>query len=225
MAISKKFEAQVLSLNTKGKAAAEALQALGADAVRKAYSNQDSEWATFMLQKLPSYMREPLARWFKKAGLNVVGDQCTGAIDSKAQNRAFKFIESTPVLVCDAPVRAETEKAPLEGTGEERAREALGKLVKRLKKDDPEAATAANNIVSRPEAQAERGSFIDLAGAVIRLSQSEAEQVSAFIMSLRVPKNTPEIVKAVKASKLAVDKADAKAGKAKLQQLKDKLAA
>ena len=223
MAISKKFEAQVLSLNTKGKAAAEALQALGAEAVRKAYSNQDAEWATFLLGNLPSYMREPLARWFKRAGLNVIGDQCTGAIDSKAQNRAFTFIKSTPVLVCDAPVRAEKVEKALEGTGEERARELLAKAVKRLKKDDPDAAEALNNIVSRPETQAERGSFIDLAGAVVRLSQSEAEQVSAFIMSLRIPKNTPEIVKAVKASKAKVDAADAKAGKAKLAELKAKL--
>lgn len=208
MAISKKFEAQVLALNTKGKAAAEALQALGAEAVRKAYSNQDAEWATFLLGNLPSYMRDPLSRWFRKAGLNIVGDQCTGAIDSKAQNRAFKFIESTPVLVCDAPVRAEKEEKALEGTGEERARELLAKAVKRLKKDDPDAAEALNNIAARPATPA-RSVLVSNDGIVFSLNVEETDTLVEFLQTLRAPK---------------VEKAKP-ASPAKLQQLQQKHAA
>lgn len=208
MAISKKFEAQVLSLNTKGKAAAEALQALGADAVRKAYSNQDSEWATFMLQKLPSYMRDPLSRWFKRAGLNVIGDQCTGILDSKAQNRAFKFADSTPVLVCDAPVRAEKEEKALEGTGEERARDMLAKAIKRAKKDDPEMAEFLGNLAARPATPA-RSVLVSNDGIVFSLNVEETDTLVEFLQTLRAPK----VEKAMRASP------------AKLQQLQQKHAA
>lgn len=205
MAISKKFEAQVLSLSKKGTESAEALRALGADAVRKAYSNQDPEFATFMLQNLPSYMRDPLTRWFKKAGLNVIDNICTGAIDSKAQNRAFKFIEATPVLVCDAPVRAEQEKAPLEGTGEERARAAIAKAVKRMKKDDPDAAEALNNIAARPATPA-RSVLVSNDGTVFSLNVEETDTLVEFLQTLRAPKAKP-------------------ASPAKLRELKEKLAA
>jgi len=69
MAMSKSFVDGVLSLAKRGAELAEKLQSLGADAVKSAYSNKDTEKAQFLLDNIPQYMRRPLASWFKRAGV------------------------------------------------------------------------------------------------------------------------------------------------------------
>jgi len=171
MALAKQFIQRVKALANRSFNDAENLRALGEQAVKAAYANQDLEYAQFMLDVLPVYLRRPVAAWFKRAGLEVsppaVGDtlyKVVCVVDPKQQNKAFGFAMATPVVATEqAAAKAKKSKA-LVGEAHSRAMDALNKCAKRLDTVDAEAAGEVRAIV---------GKFVESEVAKARIAELE----------------------------------------------------
>lgn len=156
MSVNQKFAEQILSLTRKGAEQAEGIRALGFEAVKRAY-NGNLAYAQFMLDNLTEAQRKPLARWFKRAGLNIVDPAvgsarfvCAGIIDSKRQEKAFTFCQNTPVIETEHKIVQEKKVKPLEGTPFQRATATVASAIKRMRERDPEGAAALNELAQVP---------------------------------------------------------------------------
>jgi hypothetical protein len=184
MAMSKSFVDGVLSLAKRGAELAEKLQSLGADAVKSAYSNKDTEKAQFLLDNIPQYMRRPLASWFKRAGVDIFDPLAgsarylvQGVIDTKRQSKAFDFVEKNAVLVVEAQIKQPKVEKPLEGTPAERAAKKIGSLISGLRERDPETAALINETwAGKPTL-----CLIDQTGDVRYLTPEQFEVVQALL--------------------------------------------
>jgi hypothetical protein len=191
MAMSKQFAQQVTSLATKGAAVAKTLQSLGAKAVKAAYANQDKEQLQFMFDNLPQYMRVSLAKWVKRAGIEVIAPAIgssvyivQGVLDSKRQSKAFEFVDTTPVITTEHVTTVEKVKKPLEGTAETRAAAHVGKLVKKLQESDSDAAVVINDTFASKLTR--KLCIYDAAGVATDLSQDDYDLVMEHLLERRL---------------------------------------
>jgi hypothetical protein len=181
------------SLAKRGAIVAVDLWKIGQQAVFKAYSSADggAAFAQYALNALPQYMRESLARYFKKAGVivnppshgvknYVVPAKCI--LDPKHQAKAFEFVRTTPVMAIEQKTG---KKAPapkvLVGSAFDRAKEALSKahksLIERLKKDDPEAGALVNNLL----VEVQECVYFDVKGRRNKLSKDQVELIELIL--------------------------------------------
>lgn len=131
---------------------------LGQQVVFKAYSSTDNNGEMFAAI-LNSFHRSPrvqdaLYDYWKRAGINasrpapgsksfIVG----GVIDRGYQEKAFDYVlRNAPMPVERKAAKPQGIKT-LKGTAVERARDAVAKLVSRVKKDDPHGAAAINEMM------------------------------------------------------------------------------
>jgi hypothetical protein len=187
MSVNQKFAEQILSLTRKGIAQSEGLRALGFDAVKKAY-NSNMAYAQFMLDNLTQAQRKPLARWFKRAGLNIVDPSvgsarymAAGIIDAKRQGKAFTFCETTQVLEIEHAVTQPKTEKPLEGTPFQRATAKVASAIKAMREKDPEGAAALNELAQVPA----MGLYLEN-GERIALSYDEMRAAQDAITRLRL---------------------------------------
>lgn len=152
MAMSKQFMDQVGALNNRGAQVAKLAGIVGEYSVKAAYSNGDTEPAQYLMDNLPQYLRAPMARWLKRAGIETIPpavDQknyiVQGVLDQKRQAKAFEFVKTTPVLEVEAVEKKEKKPRELKGTADERAAKAAADFLTRLKERDAEAAYLLND--------------------------------------------------------------------------------
>lgn len=88
------------------------------------------------------------------------------------QNRAYK-----------EPTKKELSKADVDV--QKRAREAVAKVISRMKESDPLGAAALNALWAKKQASEEDMIFIDPTGAVIKLSEDEANYITGYLHSIR----------------------------------------
>jgi hypothetical protein len=190
---SQNFNEFVDSLGKRGASAAIDLWKVGQQAVYKAYSSSDAgaAFAQYALNTLPQYMRESLAKYFKRAGLIVnapmqgqknyiIPEKCI--LDPKHQSKAFEFVRTTAPLTVE---QRTGKKAPapkvLTGTAFERARDALAKahksLIERLKKDDPDAGALVNNLL----VETQENVYFDARGRRTVLSKDQIEIIEMVL--------------------------------------------
>lgn len=153
MAITKKFQEQVIALSSRGVVVAVKAHELAIQAVKAAYSNADMEPAQFLIDNLPKYMQVATFTWFKRAGLDVhapsVGSSkysVLQVIDQKRQSKVFEWIALNPVMVTEVKEVAAPKEKVLKGTPEERAHKAMQSLISRLKESDPETSALINDV-------------------------------------------------------------------------------
>lgn len=156
MSVNQKFAEQILSITKRGAEQAESIRALGFEAVKRAY-NGNMAYAQFMLDNLIQAQRKPLARWFKRAGLNIVDPSvgsarylAAGIVDSKRQEKAFTFAQNTPVIEVTHQVAQEKTVKPLEGTAFQRAVAKVASAIKSMRERDPDGAAALNELAQVP---------------------------------------------------------------------------
>lgn len=185
--ITKQFEEQIIALSKRGVDQAEALRVLGFVAVRKAYNN-NPDFCQYMLDTLVQSQRKPLFAWFKRAGINVESPvagsaryMVQGIVDSKRQEKAFKFCESTQVIDLAHKITKEIVDKPLTGTAMARAVDALTSKIKSLRDKDPEGACALNELAQKPV----MGLYLE-DGSRMLLSHEEIDHLIGTITLLRM---------------------------------------
>lgn len=153
MALTKKFQDQVIALSKRGTQIAGITHDLAIQAVKAAYSNADMEPAQFLIDNLPKYMQVASFNWFKRAGLDIhapsVGSSkysVLQVIDQKRQSKIFEWIKANPVMVTEVKEVAAPKDKVLKGTPEERAHKAMQSLITRLKESDPETSALINDM-------------------------------------------------------------------------------
>jgi hypothetical protein len=190
MALTNKFTEQVLALASRGVKLAESAHALGCDAVKSAYANNDLDKAQFLLDNVPQYMRRPFAAWFKRAGLDVAPPTIGSArftvlqvIDKKRQAKAFTWVDSNPVLSTTHEVKQEKKTKELKGTADERAQKAMASLISRLKDSDPDASALINEVWTTERVM--KSCLFHENGNYERLDQAELEVVRCVLQMRR----------------------------------------
>lgn len=192
MAISKKFVEQVLALSQRGEKLAASVHGLCVDAMRSAYSNADNEKAQFLLDNIPQYMRAPVARWFRRMGIESIAPtvdhktyKVTGVVDQKQQAKAFGKCDSTPVFETEIREKKEGKKRELKGTPDMRAVDYVAKLVTRLQDTDYSAAAIINEKWSTAHHQS---CLFTAQGEKVYLDDAELELVQNLLTQRRMLK-------------------------------------
>ena len=200
MAISKKFTDLVSKVC--GSNVGELLRQIGEQATKHAYSGNDASYAQYALDTLPDAWRNPLATWFRARGLIVaqkavgssrfiVGETDDAGVfkcvkTARRRDKAFDEASCVPVLHTQSQsIRGEPKAKELKGSVQTRAENAAAKAIRALKKVDPEAAAVLNDKLAQPAA-VEVHNAIVVDDEITKLSASEAEALSAYLLQLRM---------------------------------------
>lgn len=149
--MSTKFiQTSVASINKNN--AGEMLRRMGSHCVKQAYAGnvEDTQYA---LDNLTQWARVPFASWLKARGLDI-GNPVTGSArftvngvkNQKRQSKAIEESATEAVLITEHKVKVEPKAKELHGLTGERAQAAMIKLLKALRKTDPDAAAYLNDV-------------------------------------------------------------------------------
>lgn len=141
----------VASINKNN--AGEMLRRMGEHCIKQAYANnlEDTQYA---LDNLAQWARVPFASWLRATGgltidNPVIGSArftITGVKNPKAQSKCIAAAKETAVLINEHKVKTAPKVKELTGLANERAQEAMVKLLKALRKTDPDAAAYINDV-------------------------------------------------------------------------------
>lgn len=147
---SKFIQNAVNSINKNN--AGETLRRMGAHCVKQAYAgnNEDTQFA---LDNLAQWARLPFASWMRARGIDIKNPATNsarfiveGVKNPKRQNKAIAEAKETAVLITEHKVKTAPKVKELTGLAGERAQEAMVKLLKTLRKTDPDAAAYINDV-------------------------------------------------------------------------------
>ena len=149
--------------------AGETLRAIGEQCVRKSYAGDD-ETTQYALDNLAQWARMPLASWLRARGL-IIKDPITnsarfiveGVKNPKRQSKAIEESKTETVLMVEHKVKQEKKVKPLEGLAADRGHDAMVKLLKSLRKVDPDAAAWVNDVWAT------------------KIDKIETEQIAAYV--------------------------------------------
>lgn len=171
------FKAAVSRAATQIQTGINAVWGLGIKAVKMAYggSQYSHDYVEALLNGLPSDAARQTHDWLKKAGITVnrpvagsklywlsfstkkVGDDEVKFITSKkpgdegyglTMEKAIEFVKTRPPMAIERREAKPKGVKTLTGAAKNRAREAMVKTMKRLQKDDLEAARELNEIIT-----------------------------------------------------------------------------
>lgn len=141
------------SVNSINKAnAPEMLRRMGEHCIKQAYAGnvEDTQYA---LDNLNQWARVPFASWLRARGIDITNPPIgsarftvNGVKNPKRQSKAIEEAKTSPVLVSDHKVHQAKKEKVLTGLAAERGQDAIIKLLKALRKTDPDAAAYVNDV-------------------------------------------------------------------------------
>lgn len=149
--------------------AGEMLRRMGEHCVKQAYAgnNDDTQYA---LDNLAQWARLPFSAWLRARGIEIKQPNAgsarftvEGIKNPKRQNKAIAEAKETPVLITEHRVKQEKTVKPLEGLAADRGHDAMVKLLKSLRKTDPDAAAWVNDVWAT------------------KIDKIETEQIAAYV--------------------------------------------
>lgn len=149
--MSTKFiQTSVASINKNN--AGEMLRRMGEHCIKQAYAN-NSEDTQYALDNLAQWARLPFATWLRARGVDIQQPATgsarftvNGVKNPKRQSKAIEEAKTEPVLVTEHRVKQVKVEKPLEGLAADRGHDAMVKLLKALRKTDPDAAAFINDV-------------------------------------------------------------------------------
>jgi hypothetical protein len=192
---TKTIEKFVTSLNANN--APETLRKVGEHCVKQCYAGNGDD-TDYALNNLAQCWRAPLASWLSARGVILSqngkvytvgevakddsGAEVTRFVKKQGnQAKAIEAAKTVPVLITEQVAKKEKGKSDLKGCGESRAKVKMAETIRRLKKSDPEAGNALNDLWTQKVA----GFELEADNEVWDLSPEEARQVVMFIKNLR----------------------------------------
>lgn len=152
--------------------AADQLARVGQHCVKQAYAGNIAD-TQYALDNLSQWARLPFAAWLKARGLDV-SNPATGSArftvngvkNPKRQSKAIEEAKTEPVLITEHKVKQQKTPKPLEGLACDRGHDAMVKLLKSLRKTDPDAAAWVNDVWAT------------------KIDRIETEQIAAYVPAM-----------------------------------------